>query len=745
MGNVVFTVTVTNAGPNTGVNTRVSDLLPAGLLWVSDDSSGAYDHTTGLWTVGNLANGASATLNIVAQVLGHNTTITNRANGSSDVYDWNTANNNGSASVTVPPAADIAVTKVVDNAAPNYLGNVVFTVTVTNAGPDTAVNTRVSDLLPAGFGFVSATPSVGSYDNVTGLWTVGDLANATSATLTLLAQVIASNTTIINHANASSDVYDWNMYNNYAFAYVDVPPAADIRVTKTVDNAAPNYLGNVVFTVTVTNAGPDTAVNTRVSDLLPAGFGFVSATPSVGSYDNVTGLWSVGDLANGASATLQLVAQVLASNTTLTNLANGSSNIYDWNLTNNNGSASVTVPPAADIVVTKDVNNTAPNYRDNVTFTVIVRNDGPDDATGVSLDDLLPAGLSWVSDDSSGAYDPVTGVWTIGGLADGASATLNIVAQVLGHNTNIDNVANASASEFDPNLSNNRANVTINVPAAADIAVTKTVNNATPNYLGNVVFTVTVQNNGPDDATGVKLSDLLPAGLVWISDNASTGSYDHVTGIWDIGNLFMEQGPVTLTITAQVNKTGNITNIANASSDLYDWNLTNNVANATVSIPQTSELVLSKTVDKAKVVVGSTVKYTITVINNGPDAALNTVVTDILPSGMQYLSSIASTGSYDPATGLWTIGTMANGATETLEIFVKVLATGTYENVATVSSSSSNPGTNSSGVVIDVIRNGTNGTNGSGTVPMQHTGVPIALLAFALVMMVAGIAIPKRK
>ncbi len=526
---------------------------------------------------------------------------------------------------------------------------------------------------------------------------------------------------------------------------MNVPPAADIRVTKTVDNAAPNYLGNVVFTVTVTNAGPDTAVNTRVSDLLPAGFGFVSATPSVGSYDNVTGLWTVGDLANGASATLQLVAQVLASNTTLTNLANGSSNIYDWNLTNNNGSASVTVPPAADIAVTKDVNNTAPNYRDNVTFTVIVRNDGPDDATGVSLDDLLPAGLSWVSDDSSGAYDPVTGVWTIGGLADGASATLNIVAQVLGHNTNIDNVANASASEFDPNLSNNRANVTINVPAAADIAVTKTVNNATPNYLGNVVFTVTVQNNGPDDATGVKLSDLLPAGLVWVSDNASTGSYDHVTGIWDIGNLFMEQGPVTLTITAQVNKTGNITNIANASSDLYDWNLTNNVANATVSIPQTSELVLSKTVDKAKVVVGSTVKYTITVINNGPDAALNTVVTDILPSGMQYLSSIASTGSYDPVTGLWTIGTMANGATETLEIFVKVLATGTYENVATVSSDSSNPGTNSSGVVIDVIRNGTNGTNGSGTVPMQHTGVPVALLAFALVMMVAGIAIPKRK
>jgi uncharacterized repeat protein (TIGR01451 family) len=372
-----------------------------------------------------------------------------------------------------------------------------------------------------------------------------------------------------------------------------------------------------------------------------------------------------------------------------------------------------------------------------------VRNNGPDDATGVSLDDLLPAGLVWVSDDSSGAYDHTTGVWTIGSLADGAYVTLNIVAQVLGYNAIIDNVANASASEFDPNLANNRANVTINVPAAADIAVTKTVNNATPNYLGNVVFTVTVINNGPDDATGVKLSDLLPAGLVWISDDSS-GAYDHVTGIWTIGNL-NNGSMVTLNIVASVIQTGNITNVANASSDLYDWNLTNNVANATVSIPQTSELVLSKTVDKVKVTVGQTVKYTITVINNGPDAALNTVVTDVLPSGMQYLSSIASTGSYDPANGLWTIGTMANGATETLEIFVKVLATGTYTNVATVSSNSSNPGTNSSEVVIEVIRNGTNGTNGSGTVPMQHTGVPIALLAFALVMMVAGIAIPKRK
>ena len=154
----------------------------------------------------------------------------------------------------------------------------------------------------------------------------------------------------------------------------------------------------------------------------------------------------INSLASGVTTTINLPILVNASNTTLSNMANVTANEYDLNKTNNNSTVSVTVPPAADIVVTKDVNNTAPNYRDNVTFTVIVRNDGPDDATGVSLDDLLPAGLVWVSDDSSGAYDHTTGVWTIGGLADGASATLHIVAQVLGHNTIIDNVANASAS-----------------------------------------------------------------------------------------------------------------------------------------------------------------------------------------------------------------------------------------------------------------------------------------------------------
>ena len=359
---------------------------------------------------------------------------------------------NSSQTLTVR-GADIQVNKTVNNTSPNYLDYVTFTVTARNNGPFTAVNTRVTDLLPAGLNLISATPSIGGYNNVTGLWTVGDLANGASATLTLVAQVLGHNTIITNIANGSSNTFDRNLTNNNASASVTVPPAADVAVTKTVNNSTPNYLGNIIFSISVTNNGPDTATNVYMSDIIPAGLELnysgitVSGPWTQYGYYNLERKFEllINSLAPGVTTTINLPVLVNASNTTLSNMANVTANEYDLNKTNNNSTVSITVPPAADIVVTKDVNNTAPNYRDNVTFTVIVRNDGPDDATGVSLDDLLPAGLLWVSDDSSGAYDPVTGVWTIGGLADGASRTLNIVAQVLGHNTNIDNVANASA------------------------------------------------------------------------------------------------------------------------------------------------------------------------------------------------------------------------------------------------------------------------------------------------------------
>ena len=83
-----------------------------------------------------------------------------------------------------------------------------------------------------------------------------------------------------------------------------------------------------------------------------------------------------------------------------------------------------TTPNAvADLRLDKSVDNTSPNVGDNVVFTITVTNDGPSDATGVTVLDQLPSGYTYVSDDGAGAYNSGTGVWTIGSLANGATAS----------------------------------------------------------------------------------------------------------------------------------------------------------------------------------------------------------------------------------------------------------------------------------------------------------------------------------
>ena len=122
--------------------------------------------------------------------------------------------------------------------------------------------------------------------------------------------------------------------------------------------------------------------------------------PSQGTYNSGSGVWTVGDLANGASATLTLTATVDAgtAGSTITNTAavTGLDQV-DPDPGNNSGSADILVG-ISDLAVSKAVDNAAPNEADTVTYTVTLTNNGSSDATGVAITDLLPAGVTYVSD-----------------------------------------------------------------------------------------------------------------------------------------------------------------------------------------------------------------------------------------------------------------------------------------------------------------------------------------------------------
>ncbi len=121
--------------------------------------------------------------------------------------------------------------------------------------------------------------------------------------------------------------------------------------------------------------------------------------------------------------------------------------------------------------------------------------------------------------------------------------------------------------------------------------------------------------------------------------------------------------------------------------DLWTYYPSNQVSSTlTIVAPGSyADVAVTKTVSNAAPVVGDDDVYTVTAHDNGPLAATGVTVTDVLPNGVVYVSSTASQGSYDPASGTWTVGSLAVAGTATLHITVRLSATGVIKNTATKS------------------------------------------------------------
>jgi uncharacterized repeat protein (TIGR01451 family) len=115
-------------------------------------------------------------------------------------------------------------------------------------------------------------------------------------------------------------------------------------------------------------------------------------------------------------------------------------------------------------------------------------------------------------------------------------------------------------------------------PVSTDISISKQVDNGSPVLNTNVVYTITVKNNSlTDNATGVTATDILPAGIDFVSDIASAGSYNSVNGVWTIGNLAANT-TVTLQITAKVTTVNETVNTATVTSTTNDPQSNNNTS-----------------------------------------------------------------------------------------------------------------------------------------------------------------------
>jgi uncharacterized repeat protein (TIGR01451 family)/fimbrial isopeptide formation D2 family protein len=721
---VTYTVSLFNLGTAAATNVAVTDTLPTNVSFVSASAAGGTSFTPsatgGVWTVPTIAPGQTLQLTITATatlaVPGFNTvTIT-----ASDVWDPNNRNNTAK-TPTQPQEADLIVSKTVDDATPNVGDVVTFTITLDNLGPSTSVDVAVDDLLPAGLQYQSHTASVGSYDDGTGVWTVGDVVSGVTATLTIVAKVTSPGTgpapAVTNTATATSGTTDPNPDNNTDTSTV-VPKQADLAIVKVVDDPTPNVGDTITFEIVVANLGPDTATNVVVDDLLPSGLTYFSHVASQGDYAPGTGVWTVGTVDTDDFPILVILATVDRPTAgippAVTNTATVDGTEYDPDTSNNTDGVTVT-PRYADLAVDKVVSDPRPNVGDVVTYTVTLTNLGKDTATGVTILDQLPAGLAFVAATASeGSYDPGTGIWTIGAVDTLFARTLSIQARVLPPTSGSPQPKTNTASvlttdQYDPDPTNDTDSV-VETPQFADLAVEKTVDDPHPNVGGQVTFTVKVTNNGADPATGVAIQDLLPSGLTFVSASPQAGtSYAPASGVWTVNGLAVNASKL-LTIVAAVAGPGAFTNVAAVSaSDQFDPDPDNNADRSTITTRE-ADLAVVKTVSDATPNVGDTITFTITVSNDGPDAANNVEITDTFPAaGLQFLSATPSQGGYDAGTGVWTVGTVAVGpsSSQTLTILARVLAPAVntiprpQTNVATVTKTDEhdpNPGNNTGSV-----------------------------------------------
>ncbi|MGF7117384.1 hypothetical protein [Methanobacterium oryzae] len=636
---IMYTITAFNSAssPNNASGVKVIDNLPDGVTFVSASSSD-YDPNTDTWTVGDLLIGQFKQLFIWVTFNAHptSTSYTNTAIISSNEYDWNLTNNNESETI-YSPVANITLAKEfrdTDNfyAGPittaHYLDYVWTVIKAYNNGPDTATNVTIQDILPTGLtntdnwydvsydgGLTWTYGPDGSYNFGTGNWTINSIASGAEYWLIIWTQVTQTGDKTNNAAVTQLDQYYTTL--GTASATLQVPQEAnlilhkefrsDYTVTESVITTA-NYNQSVYAILSVTNNGPDDATNININDVF-TGFNY-QGTYWVNYLDG----WILGDttapfngtdwtipyLGKGQTIWLALAGIVEATgDNAVTNTATETAQ-DQYHCTWPSATASLDVPPAADVTITKEFRTdyqnststtTTANYHTPVWVMVHITNAGPDAVEGLQVTDILPAGLTYqniyhVSHDGGLTWTAAdtfnAGIWDISTMLNGADYWIAILAQVDGHNTTITNVAHKTQSTFDWNTTNDEGNAILTVPAAADLVLTKTVDNSKPKVKDTIHFTMIVNNHGPDTAVDVQVADKLPAGLKFVSYTANYGTYDPETSIWHIGDL-PNGARAEITITCVVEKSGNIINEANVSSLTYDPNIEGNTATAAIS------------------------------------------------------------------------------------------------------------------------------------------------------------------
>lgn len=732
-----YTITVTNLSPTATITgATVTDTFPGiltNISWTCSSSNGGSctaDGTGDITDINvNLPPSSSVTYVATGTVSASATgSLVNSATVTApvDVIDPDTTNNSAIDTDTLTPQADLSITKT-NNVTQTIPGNSTTYIIVVsnNSGPSVITGATVTDNFPGTLANVdwictgsggATCPGSGSNDiNV-----IVNLPEGSSVTFTATGTIDSDATgSLTNTATVSlpGGASDPNIDNNSATDIDILTPQVNLSITKTngVNSLVPG--NNTTYTIVVTNSGPSSANGTTITDNFPSSL-TVGTWTCVGSGGGVcnggTGSGNINrsvDLPPDGSVTFSIPAMVSPSaRGTLTNTATVTAPVGATDTTPGNNSVTDTdnLTPQADLRVIKSDSPDPVNAGNTLTYVITVFNDGPSDATGVTLSDNLDNnGVTFQSSTPGSPTCTLVGGdvgCNLGTIPSGGNTPVTIQVLVKS-STPAGFVGNSVLVESpdDSIISNNSANASTTVLVRPDLAISK-LESADPTPLGApLTYTLRITNNGPSDAPGVVVTDTLPGGPTFGSVTTSQGTCTGTSTIVCNLNGMISGATATVTIAINPLSTATLNNTATVGvtgSSAVDPNTSNNSSSTSTSVNLVTDLTITNVDSPDPVTQGNNLTYNLTVTNNGPSNATGVSVTDTLPGGVTFISALPNQGSCSGTTTITcNLGSLVKGGSATIAILVNVnLSTsGNISNTATVSGGGGvdNPANNS--------------------------------------------------
>ncbi|WP_152926147.1 DUF7507 domain-containing protein [Microbacterium sp. GCS4] len=732
-----YTVTTRNDGGNPARQAVSTDVLPAGLEFVSGSLSIASgpgkgtvsdaaaddrgEHLAATRTVqvrlgdgatattgGSVGVGASTSYTFDARVTveAAGRTLLNEARVvfRDDVTTQSRTSISQQTSTPVNRAADLAIIKTLDTATVVAGRAVSFTLAVSNNGPHAATGVTVTDPILAGMTDVTAT-SAGATCTVAAAvsCTVPEMGVGEAVQIRVNGTVRADadpGAALTNTATVMGARTDPMLANNTATATATISTVADVSIAKTFAPAAPIAGQDLTYTLALRNAGPAEARDVVLTDPLDPATTFVSAATPQGDCAVQTSILTcaIGTLAPGASVDVTVVVRIPAAATAVVqNTASVTTSTSDAQPANNVDSVSFQPGVVADLSLTKTASAERVSAGDPIDFTLAVRNRGASDAANVVLDDTLPAGFTVAGVEApAGAACTVTGVavrctWATFPVGGPANVTVRARVSADAPAGIVTNTASVAAPADDADTSDNADAVDVEVVHSADLRVEKTAP-ATGEPGSGFAYTLLVTNAGPSVARGASLRDTLPAGFESAAVGRPGCAVSAGTLVCDLGDL-APGAEATVRVEGRWSATasGVVANTASVLSATPDPRTADNESTAEVRLVPSADVSVVKTTTTPTLPRGGTASFLITVRNDGPSAAAGVTVDEAVPPGLAITAATPSAGSWSAKDARWTVGTLLPGASATLAVTAGTTAEGRHVNTVVASTTTPDP------------------------------------------------------